>query len=556
MQKTLIQKRRWYNRKSLIRINCWIMVLLFVVILLFMGFPIVSNASDNDSKKLSDFYFCDSFLNSVDAAKYDGYSVDVSNYPFDSPFLESVDSSLYSKFFDFTPSDLGITDFFPENYNLYFFYNIDDDSNYIVLVPDNLLHDEYDSFGRFSWTYNAAFIGYKVNSDFTLTRVDFPQTPDGFKLVYGSSNVPNGGNFGFFYLNYLYLQNKMGKGEGGYSGSDIDNTFPDGSGGNDSNNLYMRTADWQFNIPKYWPSVTSATTQSAYTSQWGSGSIIFYGLLNDYQNEYANNFNLDFNFHIWCSGHYFNDVNSSVNGNFYGSFNYNNVTVPLRTFINQKNNYSFNVSDIFSNAVNSSGQTFSNFIDTVKVHQSIDKWNWYISCDASLSSSSSRSGHIVEKYDFISQSSIEDSNNITNNSNPYIPPEDSGASPDSNINKPDNGTSYSSNGGNIVINNNPTITNSNNNNSNISNVVEGNGNPFNLLIDSLFGDGTVQEGSIGGNVQEKLITMTGANRWLAVINDSMSWIPSSVWAEIMVFVGVTLGILVVAFILRIILDFL
>lgn len=575
MKKTKIQKLRLHKQKFLIKIVAWFTILTFLITLLFMGFPIISNASQL-SWKIEDRYWTKSLFDSESMRSYvsslnislnDNYSNVYDHFPVSIDQYYDVVRDIFGMSLymegssSASPASTGLAIFtVPNSSNIYVMYNINK-----VTVSANL----NSGVKRYLISYGSTDV-YVLGSN-GLEWVNYQTLPNvnmaGIALddlIWASCTVtfdyPNQNTN----INYLLANNQTGYDSSGNGGgfdvpdpSPEDVVYPDGSGGTVDNNMYLKTADWKFNIPKYWGNVTSVYPQSQYISNWGQGNIYFYCLTNDFQKANASDFYLDFTFHVWISGHHFSDIDSSVNDNFYGSFNYNYVDIPLSNVTDGDNQVSFTVSDIFSHAVNSSGQSVNDFITSndIKNYRAIDKWNWYVSCTAVLKSQSANndSGSIVEQYNFISQVSKETGNTISDNSNPFYPDD---MNPDDYPFNDTNSTDYSSNGSNIVINNNPNFTNNNNNDSNISNVVNGDGNPFNLLIDKLFGDGTVQNGSIGGTTQNQLLGMTGASRWLAVANDAMSWIPASVWAELSLFLTICLGVLVVGFILRIILDFL
>lgn len=566
MNKTKIQKLRLRKQKFLIKSVAWLTILTFLITLLFMGFPIVSDAAAL-SWNIEDRYWTKALFDKSAMSEYltsiNKYDANLLNAFSDDPFvyydqIKDIFSLPLDDQYGSPSTSTGVAIFISSDNNIYVMYNFTStaigwESRVGYCVFNNVpLFNKYDP------------------DNHTLTGINSSELPKGngniiCKTLLWMSNKP----LNLFYpnqsvnINYLMINNLTGYDSSGAGGGfdvpdpNVPDTYPDGSGGTVDNNMYLKTADWKFNIPKYWGNVTSVYPQSQYTSNWGQGNIYFYCLTNDFQKANASDFYLDFTFHIWISGHHFSDTDSSVNDNFYGSFNYDYVDIQLSNVTDGDNQVSFTVSDIFSHAVNSSGQSVNDFITSndIKNYRAIDKWNWYISCTAVLKSQSANndSGSIVEQYNFISQVSKETGNTITDNSNPYYPDD---MNPDDFPFNDTNSTDYSSNGSNIVINNNPNFTNNNNNDSNISNVVNGDGNPFNLLIDKLFGDGTVQNGSIGGTTQSQLLGMTGASRWLAVANDAMSWIPASVWAELSLFLTICLGVLVVGFILRIILDFL
>lgn len=578
MKKTKIQKLRLHKQKFLIKSVAWLTILTFLITLLFMGFPIVSNASQL-SWKIDDRYWTKSLFDSESMRSYvsslnislsDNYSNVYEHFP------DSIDQyydvvkdifgmSLYMEgSSSASPSSTGLAIFtVPNSSNIYVMYNINK-----VTVSANLNN----GVKRYLISYGSTDV-YVLGSN-GLEWVNYQTLPNvnmaGIALddlIWASCTVtfdyPNQNTN----INYLLANNQTGYDSTGNGGgfdvpdpSPDDVVYPDGSGGTVDNNMYLKTADWKFNIPKYWGNVTSVYPQSQYTSNWGQGNIYFYCLTNDFQKANASDFYLRFHFNLFMKGRHFSDVDSSINEIFYSGFFYQYVDIQLSNLTNSDYQVSFTVDDIFSHATNPSGQSVYDYITSndIKNYRAIDSWNWNIECKATLISTKSSvgdSGSIIEKYDFISQVAKESGNNITTNSNPFIPDDLEDFDPDS-VPVVSDSDQFSSNGGNIVINNNPNFTNNNNNDSNISNVVNGDGNPFNLLIDKLFGDGTVQNGSIGGTTQNQLLGMTGASRWLAVANDAMSWIPSSVWAELSLFLTICLGVLVVGFILRIILDFL
>lgn len=347
-----------------------------------------------------------------------------------------------------------------------------------------------------------------------------------------------------------------------YMGNGSNTDTNDGSGGTDNNNLYLRSANWVFNVPKYW-NEGSTLVKPQYTSQWGSGNISYTATLNDYQKLNANKFDLVFSFQIIFSAEQFSDTNNTTK--FYNRvYGYSEETVSLSTFIQNSNINTWSVSDIFDSAIlgnpNSNNETFTAFLNTLKSANSLRFGQWYIRCNSKLvSKSGGQSGSLDEAYNFLNGNTKKFTDDITNNKDPYIP-DDSKPNP-LDPNTPTDSSSSDgthcrvtvTNNNNPTFNNNVTVTTGDNN---ISNVVNDSGNPLTRLIDALFGNGTVQEGSIGGSTTDQLIENTGASNWLTFMEHSFSWIPAGVVAEFGMFIMITLGILVVAFILRIILDFL
>ena len=236
--------------------------------------------------------------------------------------------------------------------------------------------------------------------------------------------------------------------------------YPDGSGGDDSNNMYMETADWKFNIPKYWGDLTVLNADPTYINNWGKGHIYFDGQINDYQIENASHFNLSFSFYIKFNGEYALggiEDNGPVFRKFAKSCKITEHLVPLSAFIENNNRIGFDVIDIFDNAIDSDGYSFTTFMRDMSIYSKYRNIDWTISCSAKLVSGNYVSGNIQETYNFMTQISKEDSNTITDNTNPYYPPDENG-DPDIPTNDNNSNTDYSKNGINIHINNNPTFS--------------------------------------------------------------------------------------------------
>lgn len=518
---------RWHQRKMWIRINCAILSAILLIVLLLM-FPIVSDA---DNPKISDYFFIKEILNLSDAISHNGESgyYTVNSNLFNEPtFLSDSSSDYYDELESLWDCDFPSG--FGSNYNMTVYVSTNNEVK--VILDGASIHLNFDSnynyltppvvYGGSPCTFTLSN-GSLINQTW-LEGGSYKNINDCNFILYSTAPIVI---YPSINLNYLLIENKVGHGQGGF---DIEppapTVYPDGSGGTDSNNLYMRTADWKFNIPQYWPSVNSTLVQPAYVNRWGEGSISFYGLLNDYQKANASNFNLKFNFQIVCNGHYFSDTQSSVNGTFVGSFHYDNFIVPLSTFISNNNYATFSVSNLFSNATNGLNQTFASYLDNIKGHNSIDNWQWYIICDACLVSNGSESGHCKEKYDFISQVSKETDYSITDNSDPFYPDDyDPTNQPDDS--KEDENAK--------IINNNNDIININNNDK--------------AVIDKLY-DKLVPPDTVGeGGLTERFVNLTNANKWFEIMESQLTIFPAEFWTTIYTIFLASLGILGGAFLL-------
>lgn len=445
------------------------------------------------------------------------------------------------------------------------------------------------SMEDYLWSMSGSDYGVFLNSDSVWSKQLMSASVSDFNNLLASNvsslytiipSERNGGDA----LTYEITPAEIGSeivGDPHYLISKSEVTYPDGSGGDVTNNMYMETADWKFNIPKYWHDTSDTYANSRYIANWGKGTISFSGLLNDYQIDHASDFYLQFSFYIKMNSKYSVpgiDDNGPVFRSFAGSYALRDVEKNLTNFIEHDNNFTWSVQDIFDTATNLDGFSFTSFMRDNSVYSQYKDFDWTISCTAKLVSGNYVSGSIQETYNFITQISKEDSNTITDNTNPYYPPDDNG---DPTIPDKPNTSTTSDNGINITINNNPTFTNNNNNNNNfnpVNNVIpDGDGgtdeNGDNLLtwivkklfgyIDALVGgvfDASGLNDNNDGVTQNSLITGdslgTSNNGFLAFLNNTFTFIPQGMWNVLQYFFTVSIVILIIAFLIRIILDIL
>ena len=344
--------------------------------------------------------------------------------------------------------------------------------------------------------------------------------------------------------------------------------FPDGSGGSPANNLYLDSPDFHFNNKKYTPPYSDVINSGDTVP---NGTISFNCNLNDYQIANASNFNLEFsyklNYDVDYKNHYptdfgpFKKTSQLLNNkkNLKIPFVSGVMSVPLTDFINSDNTYSVSFADVFSQ-LNYDTYNLSGLLTQSREVSSIEYNKFDLYCNVRLVSQGAKSNLYCEWYNPISKKGYLVSDAIIDNNNPYVvnPDQQADSDPDSTNISPDvsvpgaagsGDSSSSSSNNNVVVNN--YNTNNNNNNNNIQN---DNSTPW--LINKLFGDGTVQNGSIGDNRIEDLTHTTGANNWIEVMKQSFSFVPVGFFNQLQLFFGICLGIFVVAFILRIILDLL
>ena len=368
----------------------------------------------------------------------------------------------------------------------------------------------------------------------------------------------------------------------------------DDSGGTDENNLVLENSDWIFRNKQY---------SAPYSNVINTGSVIpngtctFVSELNDYQIAnldnfeivYSFSFELDVNYQNWGSNDLgpFKQTSKLLNNkkNYKASFLYQFDSHPeliqsLSSFYSAGCSHSFTYNDLFNNLNSSSGTTLVNLLNQMKELDSVEYNKFNIICTAWLDSSGTTksSGKRTEWYNPMSKKgyTIDDSANY--NPNPYVPSdEDQGEddvqpkpnTPGPGGNVPDNtepstsddGTTVTSGNGNVnvTVQNNPTFNNNVNGGSssgsdltnpenagvvNFWNVF----NPVNLFFGQLIKG---KDASV-----ETISDATHSNGWLELMGEIFSFLPASFWSAMGTFFVACLGIVVVAFVIRIILDLL
>lgn len=214
----------------------------------------------------------------------------------------------------------------------------------------------------------------------------------------------------------------------------------------------------------------------------------------------------------------------------------------------------------------------------------IDKVQWYTFTMTTrvylVDNEGNHSGYYTESYDFLSGQTKNDSSTLLQNNNPYssgsysdnlsvddVNNNNSEPSVGTNDIPMSNGNSSSGNSSasavtgdnNIVINNNPTFNNSNDSSSsggggggsstnqsalNFYNTF----NPFYLIFNKLNNNNSV--------LSDDTVESIGANKFIVFMSNTFTFIPDEMWSILTLFLGASLSILIVAVVLRIILDLL
>lgn len=571
---------RWQHRKNFIRINCAFMCAILLIILLLM-FPVVSDASET---KISDLYHFSSILNSDDALEY------YSGEPYDTVLTSQNYRNIYYDKTTALTYEQSLKNLLDKSVDISSLNN-----PYITVIIKN--STEFYVFfheSTISAYSNYSNLNVNISSDGTNCLQYVYNTSTGSLLYMNTQGLVFSSSARCIFLlstspinyrwnptgvngeiNYMLEQNQCGSGGGGLN---IVPPYPEETS---YNNLVLDQADFIFSHQSYFaPYNKDINTGNVYPI----GHIRFEGTPNDYQKEHSNEFSLVFNFSFeydvnykWTHDYaqnnsgYFKPTSSLLGNkkNLKLTFLRAPLTVPLSTFIQNGNLQNWTIKDIWDNLYFNNDISLTTLMSQSKEIDWLEYNSFKLYCSCHIVANGKDSGSYEEWYNFNSKKGVTTDDSLKTNPDPYTPnpsdqadddPDSTNIKPTPEVPGPDGsgggGSSSSSAQANpnIVINNNPTFNNNPSASATASS--DGSGSILSHLIDSLFGNGSVQEGSIGSNTQEKLITNTGANNWLGLFSTTLGFLPSSLWAEITLFVGIILGILVVAFILRIILDFL
>lgn len=350
-------------------------------------------------------------------------------------------------------------------------------------------------------------------------------------------------------LNYLLGQS----GNGGVS-NDTGSESP-------NNNLVMSNGDWTFKNDRYTaPYDENFPTGSIYPN----GSISFSFNPTEYQISNPSAFELVFTFYFKYDVNYknlhqafsvFETTSSFLNNTkrYAHTYNYNDngaveIEVPLSEFISNGNSKSWTWSDIFDKLENGA---LSSVLSNSREVTSISYNKFDLTATAYIKSSTDKSGSITEWYNPMNKKGYTTDDSGSLNKNPYVPsasedPDSSnsqnpeGNAPGEGGNNGNGESSSISNGGNVTVYN----YNTNNNNNSLSN----DGNTFNDIFTSMIGNNKV--------TSESLADTTGTNGFLSFMNNTLTGVPALFFTNLLNFFITCLAILIVAFVLRMLLDIL
>lgn len=374
------------------------------------------------------------------------------------------------------------------------------------------------------------------------------------------------------------------------------------TGEDTTNNLYLDGCSWNFqNIPRKYLNQNS----NLYFQTTG---------LNDYQLNHLQDFYLNYDFKIEvtvdyktflgfhtggggghsfgtsASNYHFSDyLQNHTNNlmNIYSSFlNGANIKIPNRDkftfyFVNPQDNTSFYRQTL--EQFHSSGDKctfftrdylFSNCYGLARIDEDGTKYNcsfsnyiysldslyddWSISdcvitCNARIFDiQGSQGGNCKSSYNFVNGAENRIDTSLSYNDNPYYQNDGVGVATGSNANS----NSSVINSGNININNNPSIVINNENNQNNDSSSSGDDTIIIKLVKLIFGDNSLENQDSISPDTSGILDWFGVNRWVQVLNNTFTFIPQSIFTMISIYFGAVLLILLAAFVLKIIVEFL
>ena len=378
----------------------------------------------------------------------------------------------------------------------------------------NSLHNSYDTL---------------VYSNCSVTGLSYVLNEQGNARVYSSADG----------MEYNYLNGQNGNGGGSVGGE------------SPGNNLVMTNGDWIFKNSKYSaPYDSSFPTGSIYPS----GSVSFSFDPTEYQSTNPSAFELVFTFYFQYDVDYknwnqafsvFEETSQLLNNTkrYSHTYNYNDngaveIILPLSEFIENGNSKSWTWQDIFDKLENGA---FTSVLNNSRELYSVSYNKFDLYATAYIKTADSKSGSITEWYNPMSKKGYTTDDSGSLNKNPYVPTDSTnndGNAPGEGGNNP-SGTVNSAGG--------VTIYNYNNNNNN-GGSISSDTNNFTNVFNKLIGDNKVTSESIAGS--------TGVNGFLTFMNNTISSVPVLFFTHLLTFFTTCLAILVVAFVLRMLLDIL
>lgn len=344
-------------------------------------------------------------------------------------------------------------------------------------------------------------------------------------------------------------------------------TISGGSGGGSTetslNNLVMSDSDWVFKHSDYYaPYSDTINTGSVYPN----GNIYFQFEPNDFQKEHASDFTVSLSFSFDYDVTYSYDASNDTPP-FYNTrglvtlgqkscklhFTYNDdgketIDVPLSTFVSDGNSYHISFEEVMSN-MSGSGYELSNVLALSKEVTSLTYNKFNINCTAFLSSSNESSGNYTEWYNPINKKGYTTDKSAETNKNPYV--EENQDYNDTSLNVPGTAGTDGDNANNVGGGSTATAT--------TGSITINNTNNNSATSGSLFDDGIISTllKLLSNNVvssSETVSELADVDGFSSVAQSSFSYIPTSIWSLLLVMFTASLGILIIGFIIRIVVN--
>lgn len=366
-------------------------------------------------------------------------------------------------------------------------------------------------------------------------------------------------------LNYLNGQD----GNGGSGGS---------SDENEENNMYLKSADFKFNIHKYGDIENNDSTADnydfamanmSYKNYWGnkSGLIDFECVPTDYQIEHSQEFYLYFQFNLIqrfdalspsfhlepnpiLSPFKAHSINTTTTTSFYNKIYFHDL-------IENSNRVTWRIDELFDDlkitACNvpyltgvSNNDTFNKAVAQERelsgvIWKNDNNLGYVIQCYAFLGCDTQTytdAGSYSETYGFCSQVSRNTDDSITTNPNPYVPSDDTDSD-----GKPDSSQTVVNDGNVSLINNNYD----NDNNNQTVNITSDDAELVDTLTDKFIPSNMDNTGGLTTQFTE----LANTNGYITFFKNTFSFVPVAVWNTLLVLLGTTCSIIAVAFVIKV-----
>lgn len=368
-------------------------------------------------------------------------------------------------------------------------------------------------------------------------------------------------------MEYNYLNGQAGNGGTG-----------DDGGETPENNMYLKSADFKFNIHKYGDidnndstadNVDFARSNMVYKNYWGnkSGLIDFECVPTDYQIEHAEEFYLYFQFNLIQRFDALSPAfNSEPNLILYPFKSHSINTTTTTSFYNKiyfddliedSNRVTWRIDDLFDdltitacNVPYLTGVTNNDsFTSAVAQERELGGVIWkndnnlgyiiqcyaFLGCDTDTLTDA---GSYSETYGFCSQVSKNTDDSITTNPNPYVPSDDTNSD-----GKPDSTQTVVNDGNVSLINNNYD----NDNNNQTVNITSDDAELVDTLTDKFIPSNMDNTGGLTTQFTE----LANTNGYINFFKNTFSFVPVAVWNTLLVLLGTTCSIIAVAFVIKV-----